>query len=74
MSNPGTGRRRKKEARNSVPEVFITHAGHLVIDSKYSENQDNCDISSQDKEDVEVRSYKKKPYYTGQKAWCPDAF
>ena len=46
-SNPGSGRRARNKPRSAVPEVFITHAGHLVIDSKNREEEIKSDNSSQ---------------------------
>jgi len=46
-SNPGTGRRAANKSRNSAQEVFITHSGHLVIESEKSKEETKSDNHSQ---------------------------
>ena len=66
VSNPGTGRRSRNEARKSVPDVFISHAGHLVIDSTYIKEDDSSQDVVEDKEDSPQDPYRKNTLSSGE--------
>ena len=66
VSNPVTGRRSRNEARKSVPDVFISHAGHLVIDSTYIKEDDSSQDVVEDKEDSPQDPYRKNTLSSGE--------
>ena len=54
VSNCGTVQRVDEEPKMSVPDVFITHAGHLVSDNNNSEEEPKCDNPSQNNSNIAI--------------------